>query len=280
MKRNFLLIASSLFLAGIVAGQHDPVPTRIETAPYGMSDGMSIELQLDCYLEDLRPCIRLSGGDAGKAAFLLFSAVPADYRLPWGDIMRVKPSDLVVPGVFDGDGIFEAPFDVANDAFCGYTVYVQGAQVGIDLDKVELSHGLEMTFHEGTVQPDGINYTGPPATAVLCKARDWVAPPTYGVRVTVDQPYPGWDLQLEHIAVNGDVTEVYMNLAYIRDAAPLITDVLLTDRREVSAWVDIGEFVKPHVAIFVGRPPYTDIPKDYAFTAWIDATFPVYPSER
>lgn len=279
MKRNALWIASSLFLAGVVAAQHNPVPTRIETAPYGMSDGMSVAMELDCYLKGPgQPVIRLAGGDAGSTAFLLVGAAPADIRLPWGDILRVTPHAVTVPGVFDGEGKFEMPIDVGKDAYCGNTVYVQGAQIAIDLDKVEVSHGLEITFHDGTVQPDGLNYTGPPATAVLCKARDWFAPPSYGVLVSVDAPYRGWDLQLEHVAHKDEVTEIYLNLAYCMDAAPPVGlfDANPVDGLELRKWVEIGELIRPNVKILVGRPPFTDVPKDYAFAAWIDAEFPVY----
>ena len=274
MRLHTLWIASSLFLAGIVAAQH-PAPTRIETAPYGMSDGISAVLELECYLKGPgNPAIRLSGGDTGSAAYLMMAVAPADVRLPWDGILRVDPHAVTVAGVFDGRGIFEMPVSVANDAYCGFTVYFQGAQVGVDCDFVELSHGLEMTFHDGTVQPDFINYTGPVVTSILCKERDWVAPPEYGLLVSLapmDAPYPGWDLCFERIVTEGEVTKVFMTMNPIdltqHDAFP-------ADEPKLHCFVDLGIDVEANVAVFVGWPPIVDRPKDYALAAWIDAVYP------
>lgn len=275
MKVNKVLAAASgLVLASFLAGQlpHNPVPTRIETEIYG-GYTTTAGLEIDCYLGGAKhSVIRVRGGDAGSFAQILVAPRPSWIRLPFENTLLVSPDAVPYSGVFDAEGAFCMSLDLAEEGFCGYSVYFQGLQVKPSHDGCELTAGLKVTYHEGNRQPD-LNYEGPPVTAILCKASENRSSPEFGVLFRADLPEPGYDLVAERVEMSDRGTTLVFLSLVPKAALPEMMKPPI-DGERLRNFVEFGELVAPDIEVLVSLKAVADYAKDYARAAWIHTVLP------
>ena len=217
-----LTVFAFLPLLGLVLGTADaqnPVPTRVKTDIEGVVSGYpdpsALQLALDAS-GPLGPAIRFAGGLGGHTALLAFGLKPAEIKLPNEALLLVDPLVALI-GEFDPQGVFELPFDVVDPAVMGAKLYVQGlhftpqAPGDRPVEYFQMSERLVIEVVAGNAQPP-LAYKGPPLTATLIAKRDQDIATHYEVFHQITVPTSGYDLVLQSVARDPDVTRIYLVL--------------------------------------------------------------------
>lgn len=275
MRVSTLWACAPLVLASALVGQEflpvnpvgdravdapNPVPTRIVTGHYGTS--AVAPLVVDCNLEGaITSTIRVGNGTPDAGCVLLCAARPDAIATPWGTLL--VPLDAIpVFGVFDEDGAFQQPVDLANRELCGETAYFQAIEVG---PQATLSWGFKVKFLPGNAQPE-LQYTGPPLEAVLCKAVSRFIPTLYSTLLHFDVPTHYQSLTVDSVMSSGGVTTVMAVLT--RAAIPT------AGTKPLRTVIDLGPFPTPRVEIMVADEKAGAGCLAFALAAVIDTRFP------
>lgn len=91
--------------------------------------------------------LRVAGGEPFYALAFVVGAEPADF--PFLEAMRILVNPAIVLGNYqlDAFGMFEFEVDLGTLYDPGAQLYVQAFAWSIEQDQIDLSHGLELTYH-------------------------------------------------------------------------------------------------------------------------------------
>jgi len=247
------VVGMTLIGAGSVMGQaHNPVPTRVKVEGYGSASGnpQPVDLRIDIDASGGRPAsLRVSNGTEHELAALILGTSATEVSLIHDSVLLVMPS-VVVPGIFDSQGSFGVPIDIADPSLIGQPFYAQGLQVSVTgnvpIDVFQLSAGLKTTFHPGNEQPPLLHYEGPPLTATLLAKGEPIKDPMHEVRTLVTVPTTGWELALSGTSTESGVTSIYLILT-----APNPSEVVMPILEARSLLVDLGLSAAPQIHVLI-----------------------------
>ena len=217
-----MTVFAFLPLLGLVLGTavaQNPVPTRVKTdidgVVSGYPDPSALRLTLDSS-GPRGPAIRFEGGLGGNSALLALGLKPVEIKLPNEALLLVDPLVMLF-GEFDPYGVFALPVDIADPALVGARIYAQGVNLtprdpgNRPVEYFQMTKRLMIEVAAGNPQPPLV-YKSPPLTATLVVKREPDMAPQYEVFHEIDVPTWGYDLVLQSVTKDPDVTRIYLVL--------------------------------------------------------------------
>ena len=248
--RNTVLAITAL--SGLVCAQTEPVPTRILSEVYGVTEPAAIFISCDVWGNwGQNTNIKITGGAEDDLGCIFVGAAPAALPTPWGPLL-VSPTAIPVVGVFNNLGEFAFPIDLAQPAWVGVALHMQGVCLDRQAATIELSGGLKVTYHEGNPQPpEGyfgppLTYEGPALTTTLVRHESPFVDTMYSLVNRFAVPTHGYVVENVDNRLEGNELVVEVNLVAPHpswDVDPTPTTVQFP--------VDLGPTVGQFVRIFV-----------------------------
>lgn len=275
MQRTSVFFAA-LALSSVVCAQTEPVPTRIHTELYGTTAPGAVGIECDIWdLDNEATQIRISGGAPGDLACLFIGAAQSSTPTPWGTLL-VPPTAIPAVGIFDVLGNFELPINLARAEWVGADLFFQGACLDIAQARLDLSWGLQVTYHDGN-PPLPASYTGtpltytegPPITVTPLRQENPYVETMHQAVFEFAVPTHGWQVYEQDILRVGNELEIYLKLEAPSPDwnVPLVPTTI---RLPMDLGADVGDFI----TIFVWESvAMTSPPEVYNKAAVVDTKY-------
>lgn len=217
----------------------NPVPTRIQSYPFGENTNPGTELVVQTYVGDDMSCVQVAGGPAYENVTLYCATELGRVELPFGTFL-LGPQCIQIPGVFNDQGVFDYEVDLARAELRNTTFHFQAMEIAAPT----LSKGMSLRYVYGNPQPP-LGHTEPRLTAILHKdgKENGMIPILYRVLLR-------FEAEASYQAIVDDVwSDPGYTDIYVRLKSPGGPKGAIETHRKV---VDLGLFPEANIRVWVG----------------------------